>query len=128
MITLSLLKFLENNGLGEIDKSLFFQKLTLDKVGLYISNIGDAGDRTQRTSQSYEIYARGSNDVDGYKRIQKAMEFLADSYSVCELPAVPPITTENYKNVTILKPSTISNIGLDANNRIIYSFTGTILY
>lgn len=40
MITLSLLKFIENNGLGVIDQDLFWQKLTLDKVGIYIADIG----------------------------------------------------------------------------------------
>lgn len=129
MITLSFLKLLENNGFGTIDTDLFFQKLTLDKKGLYISNIGDPYTRGQRKTQSFELYARGINDVDGYKKLEDVLDFLQASYStVCTLPPVPPITTKEYKNVTILPLSTITNVGLDANNRIIYSITGQIIY
>ena len=129
MITLSFLKLLENEGFGTIDVDLFFQKLTLDKKGVYITDIGDPVERHSRDSQSYELLARGSNDVDGYQRLKDIRKFLITEYqNICELPAVPPIITEVYTNVELSKPSTITNVGLDANNRIIYSMTGTIIY
>lgn len=129
MITLSFLKLLEQNGFGEIDKDLFFQKLTLDKEGLYIADIGDPLARGTRRSQSFELYARGNNDVWGYQTLTEVLNFLRDSYAdVCELPAVPPITTEGYSNVTILPTGNITNVGLDDNNRIIYSVQGQIIY
>lgn len=129
MITLSFLKLLENEGFGKIDVDLFFQKLTLDKKGVYIADIGDPVAKGSRDTQSYELLARGNNDVDGYKKLKDIRKFLIREYSsICELPAVPPITTEVYTNVTLSKPSTITNVGLDAKNRIIYSMAGTIIY
>lgn len=129
MITLSFLKLLENEGFGTIDVDLFYQKLTLDKKGLYITDIGNPVARGSRDTQSYELYARGANDVDGYKLLTEIRRYLIQEYSnICELPAVPPVTTEGYTNVELSRPSTITNVGLDDQNRIIYSMTGTIIY
>lgn len=129
MITLSFLKLLENEGFGTIDTDLFFQKLTLDKKGIYIADIGDPVERHSRDTQSYEILVRGNSDVDGYKKLKEIRKFLVNEYqNICELPAVPPITNEVYTNVELSKPSTITNVGLDGQNRIIYSMTGTIIY
>lgn len=129
MITLSLLKLLEDEGFGTIDVDLFYQKLTLDKKGLYIADIGDSVGRHNRDAQSYEILSRGINDVDGYKKLNDVRKFLHDEWhTICELPAVPPVTNKIYENVELSKPSSITNVGLDAQNRVIYSITGTILY
>lgn len=129
MITFSFLKLLEDEGFGTIDVDLFFQKLTLDKKGVYIADVGDPVARHSRDTQSYELLVRGSNDVDGYKKLKEIRKFLVNEYhNICELPAVPPITTEVYTNVELSKPSTITNVGLDAQNRVIYSMTGTIIY
>lgn len=129
MITLSFLKLLSDNGFGTLDTDLFFQKLTLDKIGVYIADVGDPVPRASRDTQSYELLVRGKNDIDGYKKLKDIRKFIISNYStVCELPPVPPITTEVYTNVELSKPSTITNVGLDANNRIIYSMTGTIIY
>lgn len=134
MITLSFLKLLENAGFGTIDTDLFFQKLTLDKTGVYVADIGNPVPQGSRDQQSFELYARGSNDVDGYRKLRDIRKYLIDNgRSICELPAVPHPTqniniTDGYNNVTILKPSTITNVGLDDKNRIIYVMTGTIIY
>lgn len=131
MITLSFLKLLENEGFGTIDVDLFFQKLTLDKKGVYITDIADTTPRHGRDSQSYELLVRGNNDVDGYQMLKAIRKFLVTEYqNICELPAVelPTGTTEAYYNIELLKPSTITSFGLDAQNRVIYSMTGTIIY
>lgn len=131
MITLSLLKFIENNGLGVIDQNLFWQKLTLDKVGLYIADIGQTKERGGRNVVQFELYSRGSNDVDGYKRLQAVLDLLNNNYVVCALPSVQSgsqTITEGFSNVTIMPPSSISNYGLDSQGRIIYSATGTLYY
>lgn len=129
MITLSFLQLLADEGFGTIDVDLFFQKLTLDKKGIYIADIGEPVAKGSRDSQSYELFARGSNDVDGYKLLTEIRKYLIQDYStICELPAVPPITTYGYTGVELSKPSTITNVGLDDNNRVIYSMTGTIIY
>lgn len=131
MITLSLLKFIENNGLGVIDQNLFWQKLTLDKVGIYIADIGQTKERGGRNVVQFELYSRGSNDVDGYKRLQAVLDLLNNNYVVCALPSVQSgsgVITEGFSNVTIMPPSSISNYGLDSQGRIIYSATGTLYY
>lgn len=131
MITLSLLKFIENNGLGVIDQNLFWQKLTLDKVGIYIVDIGQTKERGGRNVVQFELYSRGSNDVDGYKRLQAVLDLLNNNYVVCALPSVQSgsgVITEGFSNVTIMPPSSISNYGLDSQGRIIYSATGTLYY
>lgn len=131
MITLSLLKFIENNGLGVIDQNLFWQKLTLDKVGIYIADIGQTKERGGRNIVQFELYSRGDNDVDGYKRLQAILDLLNNNYVVCNLPSVQngsQVITEGFSNVTIMPPSSISNYGLDSQGRIIYSATGTLYY
>lgn len=131
MITLSLLKYLENNNLGQIDTSLFWQKLTLDKVGVYIADIGTAQERGGRRSQTYELYSRGNSDVDGYKRLKAIVDFLNEHFAVCNLPEVKvgsTTLTEGFESVTIMPLSSISSNGLDANGRVIYSAVGTIYY
>lgn len=131
MITLSLLKFIENNGLGVVDSNLFWQKLTLDKVGIYIADIGQTKERGGRNIVQYELYSRGNNDVDGYKRLQAVLDLLNNNYVACRLPSVQngsTTITEGFDNVTIMPPSSISNYGLDSEGRIIYSATGTLYY
>lgn len=131
MITLSLLKFIENNGLGVIDQNLFWQKLALDKVGIYIADIGQTKERGGRNVVQFELYSRGSDDVDGYKRLQAVLDLLNNNYVVCALPSVQSgsgVITEGFSNVTIMPPSSISNYGLDSQGRIIYSATGTLYY
>lgn len=134
MITLSFLKLLEDEGFGTIDVDLFWQKLTLGKIGVYIADIGEPIARGSRDSQGYELLVRGDNDVSGYKKLKEIRKFLNQNHSnICELPAVTdPVTndpiTEGYSNVGLSKPSTITNVGLDAKNRVIYSMTGTIIY
>lgn len=129
MISLSLLKHLEDEGFLTIDVDGFFQKLTLDKKGIYIADIGESVGRFARDSQGYEILSRGTNDVSGYQILQDIRKYLINNYQdICELPAVPPITTESYTNVHLTKPSSITNVGLDEQNRVIYSITGSILF
>lgn len=128
VLTLSLLKYLADNGFGTIDQNLFWEKLGLGKNGLYITDVGDAQERGVRKSTTYELYSRGSSDLDGYTKLQAVAEFLRQSYDVCDLPAVPPYSDEGFTNVSILPPSTISSMGEDGNGRIIYSITGRVYY
>lgn len=129
MITLSLLRLLQEKGFGTIDVDLFYQKLSLDKKGLYITDIGDLVDRHSRDSQGYELFSRGTSDTNGLKQLQEVRKFLVNEYSnICDLPAVPPTSTEVYSNVELTKPSSITNVGLDDQGRVIYSITGSILY
>lgn len=128
MVTLSILKYLEQNGFGVIDKSLFWEKMGLKNIGLYIEDLGASNSRGSRRSTTFQIYSRGTSDVDGYKRLQKVVDFLNGSYSVCKLPSVPPVTDYGYNNVSFPPLSEISSEGVDMNGRIIYSVTGQVFY
>lgn len=126
MTTLYLLQFLEDNGFGKIDTNLFWEKLTLDRNGIYVASIGEPTERGALKSQSYEIYSRGRNDYEGYQQLKEIVDFLEQSFDVCTLPAYEH-KGANLENITIMPPSTITNYGLDSNGRIIFSATGRIL-
>lgn len=128
MVSLSLLKYLEDNGFGTIDQNLFWQKMGIDDDGIYISDVGGSQDRGERPSLTYTIYSRAKNDVEAYRQLEAIADFLKSSFAVCKLPAVPPVTDYGYKNVTILPPSAIVTVGQDINDRSIYSFTGQLYY
>lgn len=128
MVSLSLLKLLENSGFGTIDKDLFWEKLGIGENGLYISDLGGSRDRGSRPSLSYQIYSRADSDVQAYQQLQAVIDFLNGSFSICELPPVPPITMYGYRNVTIMPLDAISAVGEDSNGRMIYSTSGQLYY
>lgn len=133
MITLSLLKYLENNGFGTIDQDLFFEKLGLDKRGVFITSEGGTqASLANRKEQSFTLYSRGTSDVAGYQKLERIVDFLNASYGECELPSVQDARgntiTEGYRNVAILPCSSISNVGVDEGGRVIYSARGRIIY
>ena len=128
MIVLSLLKFLEDNNLGKIDQDLFWEKIGLGKNGVYIASVGASQDRGMRNRQDYIVYSRGKTDIESYQNLEKIRKFLNNSYDICTLPSVPPVFSREYHNVTIMPPSSITNVGLDTNGRMVWSFTGTIYY
>lgn len=129
MITLSLLQFLQDNGFGVIDQNLFWQKLSLGEIGVYIVDLGQDTGRTGRKQQRYELYSRGVNDVEGLERLNRILDFLNSSYNECNLPACPIVeSSTSYSNVTIMPLSSPTNIGEDGNGRIIWSASGTLIY
>lgn len=80
---------------------------------------------------SFEMYSRGKNDVEGYKQLKNIVDFLNASYSICKLPSVSInniVVADEVENITIMPCSTISNGGLDDNNRIIWTATGSIYH
>lgn len=128
IVTLSLLQFLANNGLGELEKDLFWEKLGVEEEGLYITDLGEAQERGVRRSTVYQIYSRGATDLVGYQKLQQVVELLTKAYETCQLPAVPEYGVKAVPNATIMPPSTIVNSGEDVNGRVIYSITGKIYY
>lgn len=129
MITLSLLQYLEDNGYGTIDTDLFWQKLSLGKKGVYIVSIGQPQARDGLRVQRYQLYSRGTTDVNGYERLANIVDFLNASYNVCTLPKADVLpNSQAYENVTIMPISTPTNIGEDTKGRIIWSATGELRY
>ena len=128
MITIALLKFLEDNGIGTIDKDLFWQNIGIDNEGLYIVNIGQAQTRGTRKVQRYEIYVRNSSKLNGLKMLEDVIRLIDNSYSVCSLPAVTEYGVDGYNNVTLIPLSTPTRVGEDTNGRIVWSASGNIIY
>ena len=104
--TLSLLKLLEDNDFGTIDKDLFFEKMPLGATGLYIASVGMSQAKGERRRQGYFIC----------------------NCNICELPAVPPIADESVKGVELDLASTPTSLGLDDNGRVLFRISGTIYY
>lgn len=128
MITLSLLKFIEDNGLGKIDTDLFWQNIGIDAEGIYIVNIGQSQPRGTRRVQRYELYSRDSSKLDGLGKLEAIISLINASYGVCELPALPDYGIDSYQNITLLPLSTPTRVGEDINGRIIWSTSGEIIY
>ena len=130
--TLSLLKFLSQNGFGSLSKDLFWEKLELGSDGVYIVSNGQAQERFARRVQSYTLYSRGSTDISGYSKLEQIVEFLNSSDSVCTLPSVRDKATntvaDSIGNVIIKPLTTITNSGKDSEGKTIWIATGQIEY
>ena len=125
--TLSLLKLLEDNGFGTIDKDLFFEKMPLGATGLYIASVGMSQAKGERRRQGYDIYVRGKNDIEARKLTESVADFICNC-NICELPAVPPIADESVKGVELDLASTPTSLGLDDHGRVLFRISGTIYY
>lgn len=128
MVTLSILKYLQNNGFGVIDESLFWEKMGLGEDGIYIGSLGGAQERSTQPNESFELYSRGASDVVAYQQLQAVCEFLTNSFAVCDLPTVPPVSNWAYHGVSFAPMSAISKLGIDANGRTIFAATGRVYY
>lgn len=136
MVTLHILKWLEDNGFGTLDldgttktDGLFFEKLTEGKTGVAIYSRGSALGRGLRTTQAFDLYSRGTDDVQGLKKLEDILSFLTESYAqACTLPVVTGVSATIYNRVTVVPISNIENAGLDPNDRVIYTATAQVTY
>lgn len=124
VFSLSLLKYLENNNFGEIDKDLFWNKLTLDRKGVYISDIGGNQSRGVRPTYSFELYSRGTDDLDGYERLARISEFLSNKLGVSISLPETSYTDEGFDCVVFESISTPTSVERDTQGRMIYAITG----
>lgn len=127
MITLSLLKWMENQGLGVIDTNLFHEKMGLGKEGVYIASVGGALGKGARKVQNVELFCRGHDDIDSQERLMVISDEIAKN-PPCNLPAVSPYSSRSYRNVEVEVTSSPTNMGQDENGRLIYSITARIYY
>lgn len=135
MITLHLAQYLADNGFGtvaltgsEAGELIHFEKLPLDKTGLFIMSNPTSLTRGQRTSQSFDIWARGANDLAGGQKLEEVLNFFLKEYGTCELPTVPGYSSKRYTDCVITPTSNVANMGVDGTDRVIYSITATIIY
>lgn len=130
--TLSLMKFLSQNGFGTMSKDLFWEKLELSATGVYITSNGQAQELHARRVQAFTLYSRGDTDISGYSKLENIIEFLNTSDSICTLPSVRDkasgIVAESIGNVYIRPLTTITNSGKDSEGKTIWLATGQIEY
>lgn len=125
MITLSILREIQQAGFGTIDTDLFLEEASLKsdgkpKDGLWIVTRGSGVSRVNTEIQSFDIYSRYANKLTGHIKLESLLEWLQEAYGdVCTLQAVPPYTTQTYKNVRIFPTSSIENAGMDENGKIV---------
>lgn len=131
MITLHLLEYLKDNGFGTaIDTDLFFEVLPLGENGVAIfSRGGEATYGRRRCVQRFDLYCRGSSNLNGYDKLDKIRTFFSDNYdNLCELPVVPGISNRVYEKARITAIDNVENLGLDENDRVIYRLGAEIIY
>jgi hypothetical protein len=133
MITLHILKLLENEGFGTIDTDLFFEEAPLDstgkpKEGVWIVTRGSAVNRLNVGIQNFDIYARYSNKIKTAQKLEDILDYLKEAYGMCDLPQVPPYSLAQYTNVTITPTSSVENVGTDENEKIVKVISGEIRF
>lgn len=129
MITLNILQYLEDEGFGEIDESLFFEKLALGNTGIAIFSRGGEQPYGRRSAtQAFDLYSRGTNDVTGMQALEDIRTHLSDSFGqVCTLPTTE-YSDEVYDKCRFVTIENIQNLGLDDNDRVIYRLGAQIIY
>ncbi len=135
MITLRILKLLEQNGFGTVDidgtiktDGLYFEKMPQGRTGVAIFSRGSQMGHGQRVSQAFDLYSRGTNDVEGYQKLENITDLMIESLTVCTLPALNDIDEIEYTNCSIVPVSNIENAGVDENDRVLYVMTAQITY
>lgn len=134
MVTLHLLKLLEDRGFGVIDTNLFWEEVPLDSNGdpldgVWIVTRGTEISRTNVGQQAFDIYARYANKLTTAGKLEDILNYLQEAYGeVCELPDVPPYSASVYSNVRIEPVSSVENVGTDENEKIVKLISGIIRY
>ena len=136
MVTLNILKWLEDNSFGTLDltgsvasNGLYLEKLTQGKTGIAIFSRGAPMAIGQRVTQAFDLYSRGTNDVAGYQKLEDVLEFITASYNdQCSLPTISGVSNKQYTNIVVMAISNVENSGLDDQDRVVYSATCQITY
>lgn len=134
MVTLHILKLLQDEGFGTVDTNLFWEEVPLDsngdpKDGIWIVSRGSEVSRTSLHIQAFDLYARYSNKVTTSQNLENLLEYLQTAFEeVCYLPEFPPYSTNQYTNVRIVPTSGIENVGTDDNEKIVKVISGEVRY
>ena len=134
MIALHILQLLEDEGFGTIDTDLFFEEAPLDgqgkpKQGCWIVERGTDVNRLSHQVQNFDIYSRYTNKLTGYQKLEAILNYLQEAYGeVCELPTVTGYSSTVYTNVRIEPTSSVENVGVDENGKVVRSISGIVRY
>lgn len=134
MVTLHVLKLLEDNGFGTIDTDLFWEEAPLNAngdpaKGVWIVSRAAPLSRVNVTTQPFDIYARFGNKLETHSILENILHFLQDQYGeTCELPTVTPYSETLYTNVRLTPTSGIERTGTDQQDMIVMSISGQVQY
>lgn len=134
MITLHILKLLEDEGFGTIETDLFFENVTLDSYGKPKNGVWIVSRPSQVTArnvrvQQFDIYSRYTDKITGDKKLEAILDYFErNKQKPCVLPEVPPYSLTEYTNIRIFPLSSIENVGTDENNKIIRVISGEIRF
>lgn len=130
MITLHLLQHLEDNGFGNINQTLLWEKLPLNTNGIAIFSRGGETFRSGRAVQQFDLYSRGSSDIQGAQDLEKIWIFFTETKH-CDLPKVTSgscLSDKQYQNCVIEAQSALENLGLDRGDRVLFRWSYQINY
>ena len=134
MITLNVLQLLEDEGFGTIDSDLFWEDVPLDgngkpKNGVWI--VPRASTVTSRNVrvQQFDVYSRYTNKIPGSQKLEAILEYFEhNSNKPCELPVAESYTETVYTNIRIIPLSSIENVGVDENGKMVRVISAEIRY
>lgn len=134
MITLHIAKWLEQAGFGTLDEDIFWEDMPIDgigkpKDGLWVVPRGSPSVSRFTTTQSFDIYSRYADKITGSAKLEDIYEYLKEVYGdVCILPEVPPYSSREYYNVRLRPTAAISNVGNDAQDKVVRVISAEIQY
>lgn len=130
MVTLHILQLLQDNGFGTIDAladGLYFETLPLNGRGVAIFSRGTSLRRGQRTQQSFDLYSRGTDNLNGAEKLEQIKEYFDNNFVQCTLPTTE-LSSNLYTRASIEVVSNVENLGLDETDRIIFRLSAVITY
>jgi hypothetical protein len=134
MITLSLAKWLEQEGFGTLEADIFWEEIALDndgkpKDGIWVVSRSPSVTRLNVGIQNFDIYARYANKITTEIKLKQILNRLQEAYGdVCTLPSVEPYSSTAYINVTIEPVSGVENVGSDDQDKIVKVISGIVHY
>ena len=134
MITLNILKLLEEEGFGTLDVDLFYEEVPLGsdgkpKQGIWIvTRPSDVSPRNVRVQQ-FEIYSRYTNKLTGATKLEAILDYFERTkVQPCELPVATPYSSTVYTNVRINPLGSIESVGFDENGKLVRAISGEVRY
>jgi hypothetical protein len=133
MISLHIAKWLEQEGFGTLDTDIFWEDAPLDgngnpKNGIWIVPRGNEDKRFTNTQQ-FDIYSRYTNKLTGSQKLEAISQRIKEAYGeTCELPTVPPHSTTEYYDVMFKPISSIENVGVDEQDKVVRVISAEIQF
>lgn len=143
MITINLLKLLENENIGTLalngwtssigSRGLYWQDMPIksdgkDAEGIWVISRQGVVSQVNTGFTPFDIYARFSSPFKGSEKLEEIMQLLKTEYQdTCELPIVIDVPY-TYTNVRVKPVGSVQNIGQDLANNTVWSLSGELRY